>query len=73
MKNADPYIFQYGRDVEETETLACRKGLMLAAAWCPENVVVEKNCSSIASMLSRRSGQRSAISFITREAIEAGD
>jgi hypothetical protein len=72
MKNADPYIFQYGRDVEETET-PCRKGLMLAAAWCPQNVVVEKNCSSFASMLSRRSGQRSAISFITREAIEAGD
>jgi ribonuclease HI len=57
---------------EEMEALACKEGMDLAAKWCRQNIILETDCSTVASMLSVGSGMRSCLKFTIDEAIEAG-
>lgn len=50
-------FIEHGMGAEVVEALACKEGLMLVAEWCPQWTVIESYCSSIVSMLSRRSGE----------------
>jgi hypothetical protein len=43
----------------------------LAAKWFRQNIILETDCSIVASMLSAGSGMRSCLKFIIDEAIEA--
>jgi ribonuclease HI len=61
------------RDAEEAEALACREGLKLAADWCAQRAVLETDNCTIASMLTRRSGEPSSLKFIIDEAVTAGN
>jgi hypothetical protein len=46
------------------EATACMEGLMLAANWCPQSVILETDCSTVASMLVARDGGRTMLKFI---------
>lgn len=60
-------------DAEEAEAIACKEGLQLAATWCMQNAVLETDCSTIATMLAGKNGERGSLKFIIDEAIAAGD
>jgi hypothetical protein len=45
-------------DAEEAEAIACKEGLQLVATWCMQNAVLETDCSTIATMLAGKNGER---------------
>jgi ribonuclease HI len=66
-------FFRSWGTVEEMEATACKEGLMLAADWCPQRVILETDCSTVASMLAARDGGRTMLKFIIDETVKAGD
>jgi ribonuclease HI len=53
-------FFQSGGSAEEMEATTCKEGLMLAADCCPQSVILETDCSNVASMLAARDGGNDA-------------
>jgi ribonuclease HI len=66
-------FFEAGGNAEEMEALACKEGLRLATECCPQEAILETDCSSIATMLKARNGGRSSLKFVIEEAIQIGD
>jgi hypothetical protein len=55
---------------EEVVAIACRDGLLLAAKWCQQSVVVETDCSTVAAMMASRSGEDQHSSLLLRRPLK---
>ena len=69
MLSAWKKVFNAG-STEEVEALACREGLLLAAEWTSEPIILESDCLAVINYLSKPLSQRSHSCFIIREAVE---
>jgi hypothetical protein len=66
-------FLQVGGNAEEMEVLACKEGPRLTVELCPQDAIMEIDCSSVATMLKARNGGRSSLKVFTEEAIQIGD
>jgi ribonuclease HI len=66
-------FFQSRGSAEEMEATACKEGLIIAADWCPQSVILETDYSTVTSMLAARDGGRTMLKFIIDETVKAGD
>ncbi|TVU20746.1 hypothetical protein EJB05_30341, partial [Eragrostis curvula] len=55
---------------EETEALAAREGILLAAEWCKEKALLETECLTVVALL-KRLDQKSTLHFIIKEVVDA--
>jgi hypothetical protein len=56
---------------EETEAVACREGILLAAEWEPPPAILESDCSMVVQYLKEAKTVRPACHSIIQEAIRA--